>query len=227
MTAPLERVRLIRQATQGESISSTAILLRIYRSEGWKGFWRGHLVNLSRVVPSYAVRLNVYRTLSDPKSFALSPYLAGALSGLASSLVSYPLDVLRTRMSMGNSLLESFRQRCLFAGSFLTVIETMPYAGLSLGTYTYLTSEPLAFSKPVAGLCAGALATLVCFPLDTLKRNKIVNPEQEILTLTRQLWNYGGPLRFYRGLPVALLKAPPTVAITMVVNEYLQHKLDI
>lgn len=218
-------MRLIRQAGENGSLNSRSILSGIYSSEGFIGLWRGHAVNLSRVVPSYAVRLGVFGNLSGISW--MNPFLAGSLSGLASSLVSYPIDVIRTRMSLGSSLSESFYRGSLFAGCWLTVAETMPYAALSLGTYTYLTKR---YSYPservISGLLAGALATLVCFPLDTIKRNRIVYPERTVYTLVYELYHSGGWKRFYRGISLTILKAPPTVALTMFVNDMALDWLD-
>ena len=222
----MERVRIIRQAGERGISHSRTLLASIYRAEGLRGLWRGNGVNIARVIPSYAVRFSVFGNLSDfATAYPLlaNPFVAGSLSGLASSLASYPLETLRTRISVSGSLLDALRQGSLYAGCSLTVLETMPYAALSLGTYTYLTSR--GNDKIVSGFSAGIAATLICFPLDTLRRNKIVSPSVSVGTLAGRLWESNGIRRFYRGIGVALTKTPPTVALTMVTNEYLLARI--
>jgi len=186
-------------------------------------------VNLARVIPSYAVRFSVFGRLSDYKeSIPLfsNPFLVGALSGLASSLASYPLEVIRTRISVSGSLWDAVRRRRLFAGCSLTVIETMPYAALSLGTYNYLSREwfggsPTTLGGFTIGLLAGAVSTSVCFPIDTLRRNKMLTPSIPAADIFSTLIAQRGVRRLYRGLTIALTKSVPTVAITLTVNQYL------
>ena len=71
-------------------------------------FWRGHATNISRIVPTYALRFaffGQFRQITslghDPsKPLPLSRQMAaGALSGSATMLCTFPLDLLRTRMS--------------------------------------------------------------------------------------------------------------------------------
>ena len=201
----------------------------IHRIEGVPGLWRGNAINLSRVVPSYAVRFSVFGRLSDYKDSVPifgNPFLVGALSGLASSLASYPLEVLRTRVSVSGTLWEAFRNGRLFAGCSLTVIETMPYSALSLGTYNYLSREffcgsPSLTSGFLIGLVSGAVSTSICFPIDTLRRNKMLRPSESVYEIFSSLTAQAGLLRLYRGLTIALTKSVPTVAITLTANQYL------
>ncbi len=153
--------------------------------------------------------------------------MAGSLSGLASALASYPLEVLRTRVSVGGSLRDAVRHGSLMAGCSLTLLETVPYSALTLGTYGYL-SKSGSVDKVSAGLVAGAVGTTACFPVDTVRRNKIMLPGKSVFEIVELLLDEGGGIRrLYRGMSVALVKAAPTVAITMSLNdlllEYLIH----
>jgi hypothetical protein len=233
ITAPLERVRIIRQAATRGSSSAPSLLSTIYEQEGVRGLWRGNAVNLSRVVPSYAIRFTAFGNLSDyGNKFPIlaNPFVAGALAGTTSAIASYPLEVIRTRISISGSLMEAFKTGRLFAGCSLTILETTPYAGLTLGTYNYLRANHPAASQYmiiVHGIVAGAVGTLVCFPVDTLRRNKMVRSQERVGEIARSLFNEGGLGRFYRGLSIALIKACPTVAVTMVVNDIFLRQLGV
>jgi solute carrier family 25 phosphate transporter 23/24/25/41 len=233
LTAPLERVRIIKQAADRGSTRSVPLLASIYQQDGVRGLWRGNGVNLSRVVPSYAVRFTVFGNLADyaDKIPILSnPFICGGIAGTASALASYPLEVIRTRISVSGSIREALSKGGLYAGCSLTVLETTPYAALTLGTYKFLSTRYPARTQRdrlIHGFTAGAVATVICFPLDTLRRNKIVKPESRISEVANGLLKEGGVRRFYRGLGIAVAKAAPTVSFTMMANDYLLNKLGL
>ena len=232
-TAPLERLRIIKQAGSSGDGKLISIIDRIYRSEGIKGLWRGNAVNLTRVIPSYAVRFTAFGNLSeygDQFPILKNPFVVGACAGTASALASYPLEVLRTRISISGSLREAFLKGRFFAGCSLTVLETTPYSALTLGTYNYLRTKYPAQTmtdQVVHGFTAGALGTIICFPVDTLRRNKMVRPTEGVRDIAVSLLEAGGVRRYYRGLPVAVTKAAPTVAVTMLLNDYILLKLGV
>jgi solute carrier family 25 (mitochondrial phosphate transporter), member 23/24/25/41 len=211
-------------------LGSTVLLRQILTEEGIRGLWRGNMVNLTRVIPSYAVRLTVFGNLSqygETVPLLKNTFVAGSLSGVVGALAAYPLEVLRTRLSVGSTLREGFRQGRLMAGCSLTVMDTVPYSALSLGTYGYLERRG-DMSKFTCGLVAGAVATLVCFPIDTLRRYKIVFPHKPVREILLDLYHLeGGLYRFYRGLSIALLKAAPTVGITMALNDAMLEYLGV
>lgn len=226
-TAPLERVRIIRQASDRGKAGSISLVHSIYYQEGLRGLWKGNAVNLMRIVPSYAVRFGTFGHLSQYEMLN-NPFIAGSLSGLVSALASYPLDSVRTRLSVHGNLWDAIRTGRMYAGCSLTVVETMPYAGLTLGTYKYLgeyVSSNDPWTKVINGLVSGFVATTACFPLDTLRRSKMVRPNESIALVLKSLVAEGAVSRLYRGISVALLKSPPTVAITMILNDWFLGKL--
>jgi solute carrier family 25 phosphate transporter 23/24/25/41 len=233
ITAPLERLRIIRQAGAHGGAKVTTLLSSIYQNEGVRGLWKGNAVNLTRVVPSYAVRFTAFGRLSEYKDVLPilgNPFVTGAVAGTASALASYPLEVLRTRISLKGSLREAFAKGGLFAGCSLTILETTPYSALTLGTYNYLGKNYPAKStkgKIIHGIIAGTVGTVICFPIDTLRRNKMVHPTVRVLDVAKSLYSEGMISRYYRGLTVAVLKAAPTVALTMTMNDYLLLQLGV
>jgi len=101
--APLERIKLLSQTGSSRS-GPLATLTAVVEREGWRGLWRGNVVNCQRVIPSQGVLLccsDTYRELLRPlgwDTFALGS-AAGALAGATAVMCTYPMDVARARIS--------------------------------------------------------------------------------------------------------------------------------
>ena len=76
----------------------------LYKAEGWKSLFKGNLINCMKIFPYEIVRFCTYHEM---KSFLadehgrLSPngaLVTGALTGLSATIVTYPMDTLKTRM---------------------------------------------------------------------------------------------------------------------------------
>ncbi|KAJ2762257.1 hypothetical protein IWQ57_005842, partial [Coemansia nantahalensis] len=83
------------------------ILFQIWREEGIAGYMRGNGTNVVRIVPYSAVQFATYeqlkRMLMEEGKTELDTrrrLLAGAGAGIASVAATYPLDIVRTRISV-------------------------------------------------------------------------------------------------------------------------------
>lgn len=212
--APFERVRLLLQTQSlikdhANPYSGTMdALRRLPREQGVASLWRGNLPNLLRIVPTYGLRftfLGYFQSAAAWGAPAGQPLslsrqmVAGAMSGFATVLVTYPLDLVRTRMSAdvratgsypggaaGSSraagitaALRTVVQRDgatgLYRGLFVSAAEITPYLAISLGGYEYFKARlPAehdgASTKLVLAWGVGTVASLLCFPIDTVKR---------------------------------------------------------
>ncbi|PKA52023.1 Thylakoid ADP,ATP carrier protein, chloroplastic [Apostasia shenzhenica] len=112
LTAPLDRVKLLMQThalrVEGgkKGIGFLEAFTFIGNEEGVKGYWKGNLPQVVRIIPYSAVQLlsyEVYKKLFGNKEGKLSVIgrlLAGACAGMTSTFVTYPLDVLRLRLAV-------------------------------------------------------------------------------------------------------------------------------
>jgi len=231
-TAPLERLRILQQTRSG--LGSVDLARTIYRQEGVAAFWRGNVPALLRIFPTYALRLTLFdhlKIFSARDSFS-SAILSGCASAFVTLGLTYPLDVIRTQMAAsgkeGKSLVEVtrklFKQNAFFKGIGINMVETVPYVGISLGSYDALKrSYPDTPRFPLA-VITGVSATVICYPLDTLRRFIVVNPELGAQAGFAQLLGEGGWRRFYRGLPVAIVKSGPTIGIILTLNDFLKSR---
>ncbi|KAJ5140581.1 hypothetical protein N7448_003989 [Penicillium atrosanguineum] len=192
-------------------------LVKMGRDEGWRGFLRGNGTNCIRIIPYSAVQFgsyNFYKKVSDTSSlspqklsldadqfgckFAESPegemtpvsrLICGGIAGITSVTVTYPLDIVRTRLSIQSASFAELRQRdhnqklpgmfttmvriykteggmiALYRGIVPTVAGVAPYVGLNFMTYEsvrkYFTPDGEKNPSPARRLLAGAISGAV------------------------------------------------------------------
>ena len=183
--APFERVRLLLQTQslipghQKPYTGLTDALVRLPREQGILSLWRGNLPNLLRIVPTYGLRftfLDYFQTIASwgsPEGQPLSlprQMISGAMSGFATVLITYPLDLARTRMSAdvspvrtalqaGSGILEvTAASRVTMLGVLRTVVANEGYSGLYRGLFvSALEITPyLAISLGKVTGCSGS-----------------------------------------------------------------------
>lgn len=106
--APLERVKILKQIQHVDrgGVRYRGIirsLLDIAKSEGiFRGFWKGNLANVLRIAPTAALRFGtfeLYRNSFGGRSQSTSSLLVtSSCASLTASVLTYPLDVVRTRL---------------------------------------------------------------------------------------------------------------------------------
>ncbi|GKZ74381.1 hypothetical protein AnigIFM50267_011880 [Aspergillus niger] len=200
LVSPLERLKILLQiqsvGREEYKLSIWRALVKIGKEEGWKGFMRGNGTNCIRIIPYSAVQFgsyNFYKKFaeSSPNAelSAMQRLLCGAAAGITSVTITYPLDIVRTRLSIQSASFEALSHRGvgeqlpgmfttmvliyrneggivgLYRGIIPTVAGVAPYVGLNFMTYEsvrkYLTPEGDATPGPLRKLLAGAVSGAV------------------------------------------------------------------
>ncbi|KAF4592188.1 hypothetical protein GQ602_002487 [Ophiocordyceps camponoti-floridani] len=217
VVSPLERLKILMQiqsaGREAYKLSVGQALGKMWREEGWRGFMRGNGTNCIRIVPYSAVQFSSYnfykRNMFESHPGAdLGPVtrlVCGGLAGITSVFCTYPLDIVRTRLSiqsasfaelqdrprqlpgMWATLTHMFRTeggiKALYRGILPTVAGVAPYVGLNFMVYEsvrkYVTPEgeqnPNAVRKLLAGAVSGAVAQTCTYPFDVLRRRFQIN----------------------------------------------------
>ncbi|KAJ3330813.1 hypothetical protein HDU76_004781 [Blyttiomyces sp. JEL0837] len=110
VVAPLERLKVLLQTNAIPSGQGFVQSFKfMVQRDGVLGMFRGNGINVLRIVPYSAVQFMTYEimktTLKKPNEdlSAFRRLCAGAIAGLCSVFATYPLDFLRTRISIAQS----------------------------------------------------------------------------------------------------------------------------
>ncbi|RWR72404.1 Mitochondrial carrier protein [Cinnamomum micranthum f. kanehirae] len=251
--APLETIRThLMVGSNGHS--TTEVFESIMRTEGWTGLFRGNLVNVIRVAPSKAVELFAYDTVKknltpspgEPSIVPIPPSLvAGACAGVSSTLLTYPLELLKTRLTIQrgvyDNLLHAFLKIVqeegpteLYRGLTPSLIGVVPYAATNYFAYDMLRKTYRKVFKQeeigniatlFIGSAAGAISSSATFPLEVARKHMQVGAvsgrrvyKNMLHALVCILENDGLP-GLYKGLGPSCLKLVPAAGISFMCYE--------
>ncbi|CAH0485880.1 unnamed protein product [Peronospora farinosa] len=264
VVAPFERVKIVCQT--GESVGMLHTIHSIWTCEGVLGFWRGNMAACVRVVPHKAVLFafsdfykDVFYSMDISGRTQLPPFwrsfIAGSLSGFTASIITYPLDLIRTRVSgqigdklMYTGIVHTFMRtlkeegaRALFRGIGPTLFGALPYEGIKFGSYDVLTgllrddNDPKVnfVAKILCGGGAGVLATVFTYPNDTVRRRLQMQGAGGMTRQYRNAWdcyvklakNEGWTV-FYRGLTPTLVRAVPNMGVQFATYDFLKSFIE-
>ncbi|GJP77809.1 hypothetical protein CLOP_g8148 [Closterium sp. NIES-67] len=212
-TAPLETVRTHMMCGSRGGLaangSMTAVFQWVLRTEGWMGLFRGNAINVMRVAPSKAIEMLTYDTVKRfltpregqkpiiPRHIPIPiSSIAGSSAGIASCLLTYPLELVKTRLTvnpdMYRGVLHAFHKIIkeqgvgeLYRGVAPSVVGMIPYAGANFYAYDTLCTAYRKASKReeieplmtlVIGSTAGCFAAASTFPLEVARKHLQMGP---------------------------------------------------
>ncbi|EQC37775.1 hypothetical protein SDRG_04802 [Saprolegnia diclina VS20] len=265
--APLERLKILYQVQDMLKTSSTEpkaygsmlqSLRKIMAEEGWRGMFKGNGANCVRVFPYAAIQFAMFEKLrpimvSDGAKdlTSLQKLLAGSIAGVASVIVTYPLDFIRARMTVPDAMTKQQYTGIwhalkvtvqhegvtgLYRGMSPTVVGIAPYVGLNFMVFESLrASAPLdASGRPDmlyllgCGAVAGACGQSAAYPFDLMRRRfqmTALSDKQYNGTMdaVTTIYRHEGIRGFYKGLIPNSVKVIPSIAVMFVTNEAMKR----
>uniref|UniRef100_A0A5B6ZMI1 Adenine nucleotide transporter BT1 n=1 Tax=Davidia involucrata TaxID=16924 RepID=A0A5B6ZMI1_DAVIN len=251
--APLETIRThLMVGSSGHS--TTEVFHNIMKTDGWKGLFRGNLVNVIRVAPSKAIELFVYDTVNknlspkpgeQPKLPIPASLVAGACAGVSSTLVTYPLELLKTRLTIQrgvyDGLFDAFIKILqeggpgeLYRGLTPSLIGVVPYAATNYFAYDTLRKAYRKFFKQdkignietlLIGSAAGAISSSATFPLEVARKHMQVGAlrgrhvYKNVLHALSSILEQEGIQGLYKGLGPSCMKLVPAAGISFMCYE--------
>lgn len=168
VVSPLERMKIIYQIQTPGSHNYRGIwptLVKMWKEEGWRGYMRGNGSNCLRIFPYSAIQFasyNIYKPYlikAGEQDLGVGMRLvAGGLAGITSVVMTYPLDITRTRLSIQCADLSNLSKAealklpgmwgvmkdiykneggffALYRGIMPTIYGVAPYVGLNFAVY--------------------------------------------------------------------------------------------
>jgi hypothetical protein len=252
-TLPACTIKSVYQNSGSNSI--TQVTKEIYNKNGLKGFYNASYPAILAQTYSTSSKYVIYRYLennhdSDHKkesSSALKKMMNGLISGVLTSIITHPMDILKIRMqinpislSLFNNLtyqiknIKTFKEyykgytatlgKVAIASSLFFPCKELYYDKLK--RYEYFTPMQLSFLSSTG---AAFTATIANHPVDYLKTTIIgtnsmkAEKLKEFQELVKVYGKYN-PLLYYRGLSIHLLRVVPHFIITMSLIDYLNQK---
>ncbi|KAL0557643.1 hypothetical protein IC582_006193 [Cucumis melo] len=253
--APLETIRThLMVGSSGNS--TTEVFHNIMQTDGWKGLFRGNFVNIIRVAPSKAIELLlfVYDTVNknlspkpgEPSKLPISAsFVAGACAGVSSTLCTYPLELLKTRLTIQrdayNGLFDAFLKILkeegpaeLYRGLAPSLIGVIPYSATNYFAYDTLRKAYRKICKKerignietlLIGSAAGAFSSSVTFPLEVARKQMQVGAlsgrqvYKNVIHALVSIFEKEGIPGLFRGLGPSCMKLVPAAGISFMCYE--------
>eukprot|EP00897_Mesotaenium_endlicherianum_P004378 jgi/Mesen1/3969/ME000210S03204 len=260
--APLDLIRthlITGHTTAAAGKTVGAIFKTVTERDGWRGLFRGNGVNCLRVAPNKAIELCAYEMLKrtlckddHPLQKIASP-IAGGLAGMAGTLATYPLELMRTRISVQphlyDGLLPTFFKivreegpSALYRGLTPSLLGVFPYAATNYFVYDrlrtmYKRATKRASVPPGANFLCGAIAAAassgVTFPLEVARRQLQMGHMASAVSnmngpqVLAHIYRTEGFAAIYRGLGTTWLKLVPAAGISFVCYEAAKRTLRV
>lgn len=220
VVSPLERLKIIQQVqprgTDSQYKGVWRSLVRMWTEEGFKGLMRGNGINCLRIVPYSAVQFTTYEQLKrwftrQGKKELDTPtrLVSGALAGVTSVCSTYPLDLVRSRLSIATASVS-----------------------LSVTPATTVAKQAAAFTSGVAPLQAStrhALASAyhtsssVAPNVGPILSRVYTQADLTIWGMTRKIMREEGGVRaLYRGMITTAVGVAPYVGINFAAYEFFR-----
>lgn len=232
-------------------MTGATIISKLLRQEGVRALWKGnvpaeylYILYGAAQFTSYSVLNRHFNNYQEYHGWKLAQlthsFVVGCGAGVVSTAVTYPFDLLRTRLvaheskqflSMSATIREIYAQnglRGFYVGLHPSLLSIVLSSGFFFWSYALSRSasdvlpvDHLWGKEALCGLVAGTTAKGLSFPLDTIRKRVQISRPLSILSMLILQWKSHGLMGFYKGFLVSLVKTAPTSAISMAVYEYV------
>jgi len=255
-TAPLDRLKIIMQisgANQQSAAAQAAVkgglipaFIAIGKSEGIKGYWKGNVPQVIRILPYSTAMLNSYefykKQLTNKETGKLSVparLASGAAAACTATLVTYPLDIIRLRLSVDpnmktmsqvvKAILKDEGPGAFYKGLPATCVSISPYSALNFCMFDLFKRIVPEGAQGIAAasFTATLLASGACYPLDTIRRQMQLKSStySGIMDAGAGILARDGVGGFFKGFVPNAIKNAPNKSIQLTTFDMLKRKI--
>ena len=244
-TSPLELLKLQKQNNYLKNNS----IKHVIKNEGFRNLWKGNMTNCIRVFPQYSINFALFEQNKVIFNYIqdkdLLNFTSGALSGIISMSIIYPLETSRTHLSLQTNktkysglydVLMKLKSHELYAGLRMSMFGFGPWNAINFMSYYKYKEifkeyeENPHIYKLLCGGFAGSTAISVTYPTDLIRKRlqmQSFSPEVPrytgILDCINKIVKKEGVIGLYRGLHISYIKCFPTLAIQFWTYDTIQE----
>uniref|UniRef100_A0A8C9WJD9 Solute carrier family 25 member 24 n=1 Tax=Scleropages formosus TaxID=113540 RepID=A0A8C9WJD9_SCLFO len=263
-TAPLDRMKVFMQvhASKSNKISLVGGFKQMIKEGGVTSLWRGNGVNVIKIAPETAIKFMAYEqykkflSAEGGKVQTHERFIAGSLAGATAQTAIYPMEVMKTRLTLrktgqysgmfdcAKKILKKEGIKAFYKGYIPNILGIIPYAGIDLAVYESLKNAWLSnYAKDTAnpgvivllgcGTISSTCGQLASYPLALIRTRmqaqaSLEGSEQLSMSrLAKKIVEKDGIFGLYRGILPNFMKVIPAVSISYVVYEYMKTGLGI
>ncbi|XP_038151003.1 calcium-binding mitochondrial carrier protein SCaMC-1 isoform X1 [Cyprinodon tularosa] len=263
-TAPLDRMKVFMQvhASKSNKISLVGGFKQMLKEGGVTSLWRGNGINVLKIAPETAIKFMAYERYkkllaSEPgKIQTHERFMAGSLAGATAQTAIYPMEVMKTRLTLrktgqysgmfdcAKKILKKEGVKAFYKGYVPNIIGIIPYAGIDLAVYESLKNIWLSkYAKDTAnpgvlvllgcGTISSTCGQLASYPLALIRTRMQAQASLEgseqlpMGRMVKKILEKEGFFGLYRGILPNFMKVIPAVSISYVVYENMRSGLGL
>ncbi|KAF7698278.1 calcium-binding mitochondrial carrier protein SCaMC-3b [Silurus meridionalis] len=263
-TAPLDRLKVFLQVHGSAGVSLWHGLQRMVQEGGIMSLWRGNGINVVKIAPESAVKFMAYEqikwlirgTKEGGTLKVQERFVAGSLAGATAQTIIYPMEVLKTRLTLrktgqyagmvdcAKQILHKEGVRAFYRGYVPNTIGIIPYAGIDLAVYETLknawlqrycmgSADPGVLVLLGCGTVSSTCGQLASYPLALIRTRMQAQastegaPKLSMVGQFKHIVSQEGVPGLYRGIAPNFLKVIPAVSISYVVYEHMKKVLGV
>ncbi|XP_073322709.1 mitochondrial adenyl nucleotide antiporter SLC25A23-like isoform X2 [Pagrus major] len=263
-TAPLDRLKVFRQVHGSSDFKGNVQsgFQYMVNEGGLQSLWRGNGINVLKIAPETAIKFTAYEQIKtvmrgskDRNLRVHERFVAGSLAGATAQTAIYPMEVLKTRLTLRKTGQYSGIADCVkqiiqregvpafYKGYLPNMLSIVPYAGIDLAVYETLKFSWLNRNRGLAdpgvmvlvgcGAVSSTCGQLASYPLALIRTRMQAQvsvkgaPKPSMLALLHNIVTQEGVAGLYRGISPNLLKVIPAVSVSYVVYEYTRILLGV
>ena len=236
LTAPLELYKIQCQ----NRYLPDATLSRVLKKEGIRYFWKGNGMNCIRACPQFGINYAAFQfakkeVFSDIENTSHQNFYSGGFAGLVAMTLIYPLETIRTRLSLQLChshyknpwhVFKTLSYKELYSGLRISLLGFGPFSAFN---YMFYYNYKKLFSKYeiepntkhfLAGGFSGLSSICITYPSDLLRRrfqmqgfSADVPQYSSIYASVKIIIRQEGIKGLYKGLVPACIRNFPCLAI--------------
>lgn len=196
------------------------------KTNGIKGFYNASFWAMSSQILSTSSKYTLYRRIEKEMP---NKFVAGATTGVISTLLTHPFDAIKIHFQMQTSFFQELKKhgvKLFYRGYSKTLTKGIIGTSLYLPLFDTINNKLQndhtnhnSFKTTVAAMITGIVSTTLVHPIDYMKTRQVYG--------LKHFHRFTDFKNYFKGLSLNLMRVVPHFAITMTFIEIISKKLII